>query len=81
MEKNGFHQPETQFSSDSYNGFHQQKISSDQNTLFQLDRKSVSTSRVKDLLKSKFQLYGKFASTSKNLKIAENIKKLVHWQE
>ena len=51
------------------------KNSSDQKTLFPLDRKSVSTSGMKDLLKNEFLLYGKVASTLKNLKIAENIEK------
>ena len=51
------------------------KNSSDQKTLFPLDRKSVSTSGMKDLLKNEFPLYGKVASTLKNLKIAENIEK------
>ena len=47
--------------------FPQQKTSSDQETLFPLDRKSVCTSRIKDFLKKKFPLYGKAACTLKNL--------------
>ena len=50
---------------------------SDQKTLFLLDKKSVSTRRMKDCFKHAFPLYGKVASTSKNIKIAENIKKLM----
>ena len=41
--------------------------------MFPLDRKSVSTNRMKDLLKNMFPLYGKVASTLKNLKTSENI--------
>ena len=51
------------------------KNSSDQKPLFPLDRKSVSTSLMKDLLKNALPLYGKVASALKNLKISENIKK------
>ena len=43
--------------------------------MFPLDRKSVSTSRIKDLLKNAFPLCRKVASTLKNLKISENIEK------
>ena len=51
-------------------------------TPFSLDRKSVSTSRIKDLLKNAFPLYGKVASILKNLKISENMEKTgVHQQE
>ena len=63
------------FPPNSNNCFHKQKNSSDQKTLFSLDRKSVSTSRIKNLLKNAFPLYGKVASTLKNLKISENIEK------
>ena len=42
---------------------------------FQLDKKTVSTSRMKDLLKNAFPLYGKVGSTFKNLKISQNIEK------
>ena len=59
----------------SKNCFHQQKSSSDHKVLFTLDRKSVSTSRIKNLLKNAFPLYGKVASTLKSLKIAENMEK------
>ena len=52
--------------------FHWQKNSSDQKALFPLDRKSVSTSRMKDLLKNAFPLYEKVAL---NLKIFENTEK------
>ena len=45
------------------NGFNQQKISSDQKAQSPLDKKSVSTNRMKDLLKNTFPLYGKAAST------------------
>ena len=44
--------------------------------MFPLDRKSVSTGRIKDLLKNAFLLYGKVASVLKNLKISENIEKV-----
>ena len=63
------------FPSNSNNGFNWQKISFDQKTSFLLDKKSVSTSRMKDLLKNAFPLYGKVCSTFKNLKISENIEK------
>ena len=67
------------FSSNSYNGFHKQKNNSDQKALFPLDSKSVSTSRMKDLLKNMFPLYEKVAPTLKNLwKI---LKIGVLWQE
>ena len=66
----------------SNNGFHWQKNSSNLKVLFPLDRKFVSTSRMKDLLKNVLRLYGKIASTLKNLKISENIEKTdVHQQE
>ena len=42
------------FPPNSSNGFHEQKNSSDQKTLFPLDRKSGSTSCMKDLLKNAF---------------------------
>ena len=49
---------------------------------FPLDRKSVSTSRMKGLLKNVFPLYGKFTSFLKNLKISHNIEKTgVHSEE
>ena len=58
------------------------KISLIKKTPFPLDRKSVSTSRIKDLLKNAFPLYGKVASILKNLKISENMEKTgVHQQE
>ena len=57
------------------NGLHEQKNNSDQKTLFPLNRKSVSTSGMKDLLKNVFPLYRTVASTLKNLKISENIEK------
>ena len=58
------------------------KISVIKKTPFPLDRKSVSTSRIKDLLKNAFPLYGKVASILKNLKISENMEKTgVHQQE
>ena len=70
------------FSTNSNNGFHYQKNNCHQKTLFPLDRKSVTTSRMKDLLKNAFPLYGEVASTLKNLKISENIEKTgVHQQE
>ena len=40
-------------------------------------KNTVSTSRMKDLLKNVFSLYVKVASTLKNLKLSENIVKLV----
>ena len=55
------------FSWNANNGFHKYKNNSDQKTLFPLDRKSVCTSRMKDLLKNMFLLYGKVAPTLKNL--------------
>ena len=55
------------FSSNSNDGFHKYKNNSDQKTMFPLDRKSVCTSRMKDLLKNMFLLYGKVAPTLKNL--------------
>ena len=49
---------------------------------FPPDKKSVSTRRMKNLWKNAFSLYGKVASTLKNLKISENIKKTgVQWQK
>ena len=58
------------------------KISLIKKTPFPLDRRSVSTSRIKDLLKNAFPLYGKVASILKNLKISENMEKTgVHQQE
>ena len=70
------------FPPNSNNGFYQQKNSSDQKALFPLDRKSVSTSWMKDLLKNVFPLYGKVASTLKNLQISEKMQKTgVHQQE
>ena len=55
-----------------------QKIgSTNQKTLSPLGRKSVSTSRMKDLLKNSSSLYRKVTSTLKNLKISENVEKLV----
>ena len=63
------------------NAFHQQKNSSDQKVLFLLDRKSVSTYQMKDLLKNVFRLYVKTASTLKSLKISENIKKTGVYQQ
>ena len=58
------------------------KISLIKKTPFPLDRKSVSTSRIKDLLKNAFPLYGKVASILKNLKISENMEKTgVHQQD
>ena len=50
------------FPPNSNNAFHLQKNSSDQITLFPLDKKSVSTRRMKDLLKNTFPLYGKARS-------------------
>ena len=49
------------FPPNSNNGFHKQENSSDQKALFPLDRKCVSTSRMKNLLKIAFPLYGKVA--------------------
>ena len=63
------------FSPKSNNGFHSQKNSPDQKTLFSLDRKSVFTSRMKYMLKNAFPLYGKVASTFKNLGIFLKISK------
>ena len=63
------------FFGNSNNDFHEQKNSCDKKTLFPIDRKFVSSSRMKDLLKNAFPLYGKVASTLKNLKISENIEK------
>ena len=40
-----------------------------------LDRKFVSTSRMKDFFENEFPLYKNVASTLKNLKIFENIEK------
>ena len=55
-----------------------QKIgSTNQKTLSPLGRKSVSTSRMKNLLKNSSSLYRKVTSTLKNLKISENVEKLV----
>ena len=73
---------ENYFPTNSNNGFHQQKNSSDQKTLFPLDRKSVSTNWMRDLLKNVFPLYREVASTLKHLKVFENIEKTgVHQQE
>ena len=66
---------ENYFPPNSNNGFHQQKNSSDQKTLFPLDRKSVSTNWMRDLLKNVFPLYREVASTLKHLKVFENIEK------
>ena len=66
---------ESWFPLSSNKGFHYQKNSSDERALFTLDRQYVSTSRMKCLLKNAFRLYGKVASTLKNLKITENIEK------
>ena len=55
------------FPLNSNNGFHQQKNSSEQKMLFPLGRNSVHKSRIKYLLKNTFPLYGKAASTLKNL--------------
>ena len=57
------------------NSFHWQKNRSDQKTPFPLDRKSVSTIWIKDLLENAFLLLGNVASTLKNLKISESIEK------
>ena len=47
---------------------------------FPLDKKSVSTSRMKDLLKNAFPLYGNVSSTLKNLRAAKNIEKIgIHY--
>ena len=51
------------------------KNSSDQKTLFPLDRKSVSTSGIIFLLKNPPPLYEEVASSLKNFKISENIEK------
>ena len=59
----------------SNNGFHQQKNSSDQKVMFPLDRKFISTSRMKDFLENVFRLLFKVASTLNNLKISGNIEK------
>ena len=53
------------------------KIALIKKALFPLDRKSVSTSRMKNLLKYAFPLYGKVASTLKILKSLKISKKLV----
>ena len=58
-------------------GFHLQKNSSDQKQLFPLDRKSISTSQMKDLLKNVFLLYRKIASTLKNLQVSKNVEKTI----
>ena len=63
------------FPPNSNASFQQQKISSDQKPLFPLDRKFVSTSRVRDLFKKCISTIRKVASSLKNLKIAENIEK------
>ena len=63
------------FSPNSNNGFHQQKNSSNQKTLFPRNRKSLFLSRMNDLLKNAFPLHGKALSTLENLKTAENIEK------
>ena len=57
------------------NGFHKEKNSSEKTVLFPLDRKSVSTSRMKDLLENAFPLYGKVASALKILKSLKISKK------
>ena len=51
------------------------KIALVKKKLFPLDRKSVSTIRIKDLLQNAFLLFGNVASTLKNLKISESIEK------
>ena len=61
------------FPPNSNNGFHQQKNSF--HSLFPLDRKSISTIRIKDLLKNMFSLNAKVASAFK--KSRKKIKKLV----
>ena len=54
------------FPPNSNNGFHQQKNSF--HSLFPLDRKSISTIRIKDFLKNMFSLNAKVASALKNLR-------------
>ena len=69
MEENNFHYPNNQLSfsknmlfhwkPNSYNALHKQKNKADQKTLFSLDRKYVSTSRMKGLLKNIRKSYTK----------------------
>ena len=51
------------FSPNSNNDFHLRKNSSDKKTLFSLGRKTVFTSRMKNLFKNTFSPYSKDAST------------------
>ena len=55
------------FVPNSYNGFQKQKNNSAQKTPFPIDRKSVYTSWMKDLLKNTFPLSEKVAPTLNNL--------------
>ena len=43
---------------------------------FPLDKKTVSTSRMKDLLKNAFPLYGNVSSTLKNLSTSKKNEKI-----
>ena len=85
MAENNFHWADNQLSFsktmlfrwklNSYNRLHKQKNNSDQKTLFPLDRKSVSTNRMEDLLKDIRKSYTKKLLPLQ--KISEKFKKLV----